>query len=142
MWLKGRYGAVEAFLAGRGETRRVIFGRGVMIVLMPVAVGCVLAIIYNRRALLFSMPRDYAYGAVPRWKDVLEDLVMMGYGGFGLFCEIAGLNFFRMVEKKFDLITVVAFVVGLLNVLCILMLGTLGLVGLVDLIWPGARIGS
>ena len=50
---------------------------------------------------------------------MLEDLVMMGYGGIGTFCGIAGLNFFRMMEKKFDLITVVAFVVGLLNVLCI-----------------------
>jgi hypothetical protein len=47
-----------------------------------------------------------------------------------------------MMEKKFDFITVAAFVVGLFNVLLILMFGTLGLVGLVDLIWPGARIGS
>jgi hypothetical protein len=142
MWLNARYVAMAGFLAGRGASRRVIFGRGVAMVLTPVAVMCVLAIIYNGRALLFNVARDFTYGTVPRWKDVLDDLVMMGCGGFALFCEIAGLNFFRMVEKKFDLITLLAFVAGLFNVLLILMFGTLGLVGLVDLIWPGARIGS
>jgi len=142
MWLKTRYVAVARLLAGRGESRRVIFGRGVLFVLAPVGLACVLAIIDSGRALLFNVPRDYTYGAVPRWKDVMDDLVMMGYGGFGLFCEMAGLNFFRMLEKKLDLITVAAYVLGAFNVLLILMFGTLGLVGTVDLIWPGARIGS
>ena len=142
MSFKTKYGATVAILAGRGATRRVMFERGVVMVLAPLAVVCVWAIIYNGRALLFNVAREYPYGVAPRWKVVMDDLLMTGYGGFGLFCEVAGLNSFRMVEKKFDLITLLAFVVGLVNVLGILMFGTLVLVGLADLIWPGQlRLG-
>ena len=75
-------------------------------------------------------------------RDVTNDLLMIGFSVFGMFCEIAGLNFFRMMEKKFDFTTLLAVMVGLFDVPFLLMFGTLGLVGAVDLIRPGARIGS
>jgi hypothetical protein len=142
MSLKTKYDASAGFLAGRGVSRRVMFGRGALFVLLPIALGCVLAIIYNGSALLFNVARDFTHGPVPRLKDVTNDLLMIGFSVFGMFCEIAGLNFFRMMEKKFDFTTLLAVMVGLFNVLFILMFGTLGLVGAVDLIRPGARIGS
>src|SRR5437588_1284678 len=102
MSLRTKYTAIVRFLAARTETRRVTLVRGVLLVLAPVALACALTIIYNGRTMLFNVALDYHYGAMPRWKDVMNDWLMIGYGGFGLFCEIAGFNFFRMTEKKFD----------------------------------------
>jgi len=88
MSLKAKYDASAGFLAGRGVSRRVMFARGALFVLLPIALGCVLAIIYNGSALLLNVARDFTHGPVPRFKNVTNDLLMIGFSVLGARREL------------------------------------------------------
>jgi hypothetical protein len=134
--------AIAAFLSGEGASRRVLLGRGVLFVLVPLVIPVVLALAQNRGAQLVPLLLSAGASPVSRTSEIVDDWMMIAYGGIGIFCEILGLAFLGKVKKKFDLTTALSLLAESLAVFLIVILFNIGVVGAVDLIRPGARIWS